>query len=111
MSAFARYLARQLWWGMLWLMRRPAILRLQRASIAWLPAPAQARAVNSLHRQNRFARKYGLGSLTVMFNFLLASIAISATYEIVTSMYEGGYLTLPDEIRDRVVASQREWFG
>lgn len=104
MSALARLLARRLWWALLWLMRRPWMKRLHRATAAWLPEGARRRARRSIVRQNRLARRYGLMTLTFSFNLLLASLALTLTFMAALHLYESGVLTLPDDLRDRLAA-------
>jgi hypothetical protein len=101
MSALAAWLAKKMWGHMLWLMRRPWMKRLQRTSLQLWGEPRRQRALASLRRQNRFARRYGLSLLTVAFNVLLASVAITATVFVALIMLESGYLTAPAALTQR----------
>jgi len=101
MSALARYLARVLWWSMLWLMRRPWMKALQRKSTTIFGGRFQEKARHSLVSQNRFARKHGLVMLTVALNLMLASFAVTGTYFAVIALYENGTLTLPEKLSQR----------
>jgi hypothetical protein len=98
MSALAAWISRKLWGHMLWLMRRPWMKDLQRRSSHLFTDRYRPKARESLVRQNRFARRYGLTLLTLSMTLLLASVAITVTYFIAMSMYESGYLTAPEAL-------------
>lgn len=95
MSAIAHWIARQLWWGMLWFMRRPWMKRLQRASTRIFGPAREARARESLKRQNAFALRYGLRILTVAVMVLLASALITGSYLLLGYLNENGVLRVP----------------
>ncbi|MBN9500963.1 MAG: hypothetical protein BGO01_06150 [Armatimonadetes bacterium 55-13] len=100
MSAFARFLARISWKGMLWLMRRPWMKSLQRASTnLFPPGQKRERAKLSMVRQNKFARKVGLPILTVAYNLLLASVILTTSYFVVLNLYESGALSATDSMK------------
>lgn len=99
MSVVARWLARRLWFAMLWLMRRPGIKRLRRGFPSLLPSSMRARAWESVKRQDRLARRYGLALLTGMMTLLLASIFVTATFVGTLKLYEQGALTVPSRER------------
>lgn len=88
-------MARELWWAMLWFMRRPWMKRLQRASTRIFGEARQAKAVASLQRQNAFARRYGLPLITIALNLMLASILVTTAYLILLNLGESGALTVP----------------
>jgi hypothetical protein len=101
LSHLARWLARHLWWGMLWLMRRPWMSSLQRRSLLLFPPASRERTWKSMVRQNRFARRYGLKILTVAVNVLLASIIITLSFLLALNLVDQGILTVPDAVRER----------
>lgn len=96
-SALARWLARRAWWGMLFLMRRPWMRWAQERAVRTLPASARAGVRRSVADQNRFARKIGLPMLTVAFNLLLASMAITGIYYFLLYLAETGALRVPEK--------------
>jgi len=99
MSFVARWMARIVWRGMLWLMRRSWMKWLQRATTQIVPVKFRALARQSQVRQNRFARRIGLPMLTFMMNLVLGSIVITLCFETAMRLYESGYLTIPRHLR------------
>lgn len=95
MSWLAGRLARFVWFGMLWFMRRPLMKRLRRSSVSVFPVPYRERAWRSLVRQDRLARRWGLPVLTLMFTLLLASLLVSGSIVATTTLYEAGAFTPP----------------
>lgn len=95
MGALADWLARRLWYGMLWLMRRRWMRRLQNASINLWPKRIRPRMRESYLRQNQFARRYGLKVLRFSIFLLLASLALTLTLIIVLRLYDEGFLYPP----------------
>lgn len=95
MSAIAHWLARRVWWGMLWLMRRPWMKRLQRASTRLRGPEHEHKAWESLKRQNAFALRYGLKVITFSITLLLASAAITGSYLLLLRLQESGALHVP----------------
>ena len=95
-SPLARWLARRAWWGMLHLMRRPWMRWAQERAVRTLPASARAGVRRSVADQNRLARRIGLPMLTVAFNLLLASIAITAIYYLLLYLSLSGALRVPE---------------
>jgi hypothetical protein len=95
-SLLSKLLARELWWAMLWLMRRPWMKRLQRASLSLLSENRRDRARESMCRQNALARKFGLPLLVFTINLLLASIIITLSFFALVHLSESGALTVPD---------------
>lgn len=106
MSALARKWARILWFGMLWLMRRNYMRRLQSASIGWLPASIREKARRALIRQNAFARRIGLPLTTVTLNIFFASIALTFVWFACLWLFEHGILSVPDNVREKAAANQ-----
>jgi hypothetical protein len=52
----------------------------------------RAKMMESMRRQNRFARRIGLPLLTLSVNLLLASVILTTSYLTVLRLYESGYL-------------------
>lgn len=102
MSAIARVLARWLWYWMLWLMRRPAVRRMQLRSAHVFGKGREAEVLASMRRQDRLARKYGLRIITVCTNVLVASVLVTGTYMLVLYMDEVGMLSLPMSKQKRI---------
>ena len=46
-------------------------------------------------RQNRFARKWGLKGLTIIMNFVLASLTLTLVYLIAINLLEAGVFEGP----------------
>ncbi len=81
MRLISRCLARRLWWGMLWLMRRRWMRRLQEAAINLSPeGPKRDKSRASLLSQERMARRWGLPLLTFSIQVLLYSILLTNLY-------------------------------
>ncbi|HVL38476.1 MAG TPA: hypothetical protein VM328_03700 [Fimbriimonadaceae bacterium] len=97
MSALARWLSRRLWFWMLWIMRRNWMKRLQNATYRLLGSRWSARARRSVVAQNRWARRYGLGLMTLSMNLFLASLFISLSYALTLELYSAGALTVPSD--------------
>jgi hypothetical protein len=95
LNSVSTYLARQLWWWMLWLMRRPWMKRLQRASMRWAGSDRESRLRQSLIRQNAFARHVGLWVLTFSINLLLGSIVVIGAFAAAIELRDSGLLTYP----------------
>jgi hypothetical protein len=48
--------------------------------------------LDSMKRQNRFARRIGLPLLTAAVTLLLASVILTTSYLTILRLYESGYL-------------------
>ncbi|MES1227289.1 MAG: hypothetical protein ABUL72_01380 [Armatimonadota bacterium] len=94
-----RFAARRLWWGMLWIIRRPSMRRLQRASVNLFPESRRAKVHESALRQERFARKYGLAVVTLSLNVLALSLLLTGTYALVTTAIDRGWIVMPSQER------------
>lgn len=92
MTRLARWIARSLWWGSLWLMRRSWMRRLQSASIGWMGPERAARARRSLVRQNALARRIGLRLLTFVVTLFLVSLAVQVVYTTALYLVQTGVL-------------------
>lgn len=86
------WLVNQVWGGMLWLMRRPWIKRLQRASYSWGSEARQAKMRRAFIRQNQFARRYGRPMLRWMFSLLLAWSLIVFAFLFATNLQSSGVI-------------------
>jgi hypothetical protein len=88
MSALARWMARQLWWGMLRFMRQPWVRRMRRTWLRRVPAPAARRLI----QQDRFARRHGQAILTFSLTLMLGSFAITGCYFLALAFFHSGLL-------------------
>ncbi len=105
MSYIANWLARLIWRAVLWLMRRNWMKGIQRKSILIVPKSFREQAWKSQVRQNRFARRTGLPMLKFMMNLVLGSIIITVTFLAAMRLYESGFLTMPWQMRHRLMDS------
>ena len=101
MSAIATWLARHCWYWMLYFMRRPWIKRLQHRWLRYVPGETHKRFPDAFVRQNRFARRFGLGLLTFTINLFLASVFITGAYYLAVFMFENGYFDPPRHVAAR----------
>lgn len=95
MSFIAKLMARELWWAMLWLMRRPWMKQFQRASLRLVRSERRPRALNSMRRQNMLARRFGLPILVFAMNLVLASLIITGAFFLLLSLESSGALRVP----------------
>jgi hypothetical protein len=93
---FAGLVARRIWAGMLWLMRRRGIRRFQRRMISAVPAPARPRFHEMFLAQERFARRHGLRMLTLVVGLFFVSLAFTMVYSGMTEIFNRGWLKLPE---------------
>jgi hypothetical protein len=91
------WLARRVYFAMLYVARRPAIRRMQDRSIAWMPPRWQSQARASLLRQNRFARSIGLPLTRLMVFLVVFSVSATLIYLAVMEMISRGMLEVPRE--------------
>lgn len=90
-----RFVARHIWWAMLWFMRRPLIKRTQRWAFD-LGNPGPSKRRDHFIAQERFARKYGLDILTWLLNILVVAVFCAFAYVWSVNMsLEGGLLRGP----------------
>lgn len=82
------YFARRLWAAMLWLMRRPWMRRIQRASYGWLPPRMQEAARQNIARQDRFARRVGLPLMRLTVFIVFFSLASTVAFMLVLRWIE-----------------------
>lgn len=95
MSWLANEMARLLWWYMLWLMRRPWMKALQRRWLTWVRPHKRVAAKKAVLKQNKWARKWGLRTLSIAMNVVLASLIITITYLVAINLYEVGAFEVP----------------
>ena len=84
---------------MLWTMRRPWLKRLGRAAPEMFGADRRLKMLESMKRQNRYARRIGLPLLTLSVNMLLASMIITTSYMLVLRMVDSGWLQPTEAMR------------
>ena len=92
MQRLASWIARRLWWGSLWLMRRPPMRRLQRASMRWMGPERADRAYRGLVRQNALARRVGLPIIRALILAVLVSLLLQMVYSAALALVESGVL-------------------
>jgi hypothetical protein len=97
MSWAASRIARFLWKGMLWLMRRPWMKRLQKASFHLVPPSRRDGAMASLRAQNRWARHFGLRILTFSMNIFLGTVLVTSMYVSAVYLQSEGLFTPPEQ--------------
>lgn len=97
MSKLAGFMADWVWYGCLWVMRRPIVHRMQDRTIRRYP-----RAWQNHLKQNRFALTYGRRMLRFMFTLLIAYFVVLFLYVFLTEAMTRGWLTLPDSVKERV---------
>lgn len=90
----ADWLARRIWWLMLWFLRRPRIRRLRRRTFGFDSAAGKERRRESVLKQEALARRYGLQIVRVSLVALILSVALTGVWYIVLWMYGQGMLNL-----------------
>jgi hypothetical protein len=106
MNALAREMARLLWWYLLWVMRRPWMKRLQNGWLKLVPPKQREKADAIQKKQNRWALKYGLPTLQVAMNFVIASVALTLVYLIIVNLNEAGTFHVPQKSDATVAQAQ-----
>lgn len=99
------WLARQIWWGMLWLIRRPLSRRLQRASLKLAPESKREKFRQSMIAQERFARRIGLPVLRFVLRVFFLSAFLTLAISYVLDEIEAGRLIIPTQ---QALDTQRE---
>lgn len=80
--------------------------RLQNGWLKLIPVNQRAKA-NAIHRkQNRWALKYGLPTLQVAMNFVIASVSLAIIYLITVNLYEAGAFHVPQKSDGAVVQAR-----
>ncbi len=80
---------------MLWVMRRPRVRRLQRASISWVPLASRERARQSYLKQERWARRHGLWMLRLVIQMFLLSLSLTLLFMLGLEAFNQGWIPLP----------------
>ncbi|MDX2064790.1 MAG: hypothetical protein SFX74_03500 [Fimbriimonadaceae bacterium] len=96
MGRIATAIARWIWGGMLWFMRRPVLKRARRNAVKILPESLRERAQRSIHAQDRFARRYGIRMLAAVIQLCAVSMLFSITMTLVLIALQNGWLSAPD---------------
>lgn len=94
MKPIAHWIARRVWWAMLWFIRRPKIRRLQRMGLNLVPESRRERARQNTRRQEQWARRYGLTILTWSFTFLLYVVVATLAYLTVLRIISEGWIDI-----------------
>ncbi len=100
------WLARRIWGGMLWFIRRPAIRRLQRASLMLVPESRRERAHQSMIAQERLARRIGLPTLRFVLRLLFFSIFMTLFLSWFLDAVDSGRVVIPT--REVIEAERRQ---
>lgn len=96
MTPVAVFLARRLWAGMLWFMRRRWMRRLQRWAISLSPeGPRREKAWAGFRRQERWARRHGLRLLTGVVTVCLYAVLLNVIAALVVTGMESGFIPSP----------------
>lgn len=91
--SLSAFLARHLWWAMLWWMRRPFIRRLQRWSLTLFPeGPKREKARQNYLRQERFARRIGLPVLRVAVGAFVVVVQLTLVYFLILEAFNRGWI-------------------
>ena len=80
---------------MLWLMRRRWIRRLQRGMIGAVPPAARPKFHAMFLAQERFARRHGLRTLTLVVGLFFVSVAFTFVYAGMTEVFNRGWISIP----------------
>lgn len=101
LSSPAYWIARRVWWAMLWFMRRPWVKRARRRMIE----RQVRRGVSGwklITTQDRLAHRHGLKILTFCFTLLLGSMFVAGTYLAALRLYEIGLLQPPESVSSQL---------
>ncbi|QYK54086.1 MAG: hypothetical protein KF824_04120 [Fimbriimonadaceae bacterium] len=91
------FIARRIWWGMLWYMRRPFIRRLQRAAINLAKPEKREQARQTMIKQEKFARRIGLPLITFVVRFFFLSAALTYLTMFILNGVADGWLVIPTQ--------------
>lgn len=88
-------MSRIVWYGALWLSRRPWAKRLQRASIQLAPERLRPRMRTNLARQNAWARRYGLRVVRLSVTMVFFSVVFWSAWLLLILAADQGWLVRP----------------
>lgn len=91
------FIARRIWWGMLWYMRRPFIRRLQRAAINLAKPEKREKARQAMIKQEKFARRIGLPLITFVVRFFFLSVVLTYLTMFILNGVADGWLVIPTQ--------------
>ena len=94
-------MARQLWWCLLWVMRRPAIKRIRTRSWQMWASPHRERMRDRIFGQDRFARRYGLLFLRITFSVVLGFLMVGLALWVALKVVDSGIAEAPDYLRTK----------
>jgi hypothetical protein len=94
-------IARVVWWGMLWFMRRRAIRRMRTKSWAMWPEPIRGRIKRSMLAQDKWALRHGLRIVTAITAFTLGCMIMWLIFTLCQFLLDNGVFTIPESVRDR----------
>jgi len=90
-----RWLARHIWYWMLWSIRRPMARKLQKAALRLIPESRRESARLQAIKQEKFARKIGLPLLTFVINLFFISVALTLLLLFILNATAEGWLVIP----------------
>lgn len=90
-----RWIARRLWFAILWAVRRPSSRRFQRQLVALVPERFRATFVRRMMAQERFARRIGLKVLTFVVNLFLLSVSAGLLLSFFLNATAEGWFVIP----------------
>lgn len=91
------WVARRIWWCMLWYMRRPFMRRMQRAAINLYRPEKREKARLTMIKQEKFARRIGLPVLRFVLKFFVLSVVISTFALFIINGVADGWLVIPTQ--------------
>ncbi len=80
--------------------------RLQNAWLKLVPARHREKAAAIHKRQNRWALRYGLPTLQVAMNFVIACVGLTIIYLVTVNLYEAGAFHVPQKSDAALVQAQ-----
>lgn len=88
------WIARRIWFALLWWIRGPFIRRMQRAGLRLVPNRYRDRARQAQIAQERFARRIGLPLLRFLISVFLLSVAASLLFRFAIYAIEQEWIPL-----------------
>jgi len=95
MGRLSYEIARFIWALLLWIIRRPTIKRIRQQLPNRLPGPMREGASDSMLRQDKFARKYGIRILQFTVSVVGLMIVFSLVSNLVLFAVDQGWLSVP----------------
>lgn len=86
------FLARRLWWLLMWFMRRGPIKRMRQTWPKWLPEPRRAAAWAHFRRQEAWAREHGLTVCRLCVQIVILSFGFQLAWRLVFKAIDAGFM-------------------